>query len=140
MKLSTEKLRELMAGWINTPEIKNYLNSAFVENTVIHWDDWCDTKQWKRESKERLKEEWPGLLCTKYDYKNNQPVEFGWLTDVAGWCDDDLLKKTASDTKQAERCWLRRFVPNNEFGDNFRIEVVTTPDDEQVIAWSLIVD
>lgn len=45
-----------------------------------------------------------------------------------------------NDPKQAKKCIFRCFYPDNQLADNYRLEVVTTPDDTEVVGWTVIVD
>ena len=56
-----------------------------------------------------------------------------------GEIDEELLSSMSEDDKCM--CHIRIIVPeDDELREGFRIEVVTTPDDSQVIVWCLITD
>ena len=60
----------------------------------------------------------------------------GDFSDVAGSFDNELASKFMS---AADKCYHTVFVPPHLY-DNYRIEFLITPDEDQVIGWSLIVD
>ena len=107
------------------------------------WKMWCDGSQWKRAEKRKLKDEWEDYLSTT-TYPNgydNPPVRIPcFFYDMLGGCDKELVKKYFNDPKLAEKCVFRMFVPGNQLADNYRLEVITTPEDDAVIGWTVIVD
>lgn len=119
------------------------------------WSLWCDPKQWKRVEKRRLKDEWssyfhetcecsrdPGFDPVLHDLPCPRDRAIALSVDMLGSCDYELLDRML-DQHTGEvltRCWLRVFVPDNDLADNYRLEVVTTPDDDAVIGWTVITD
>ena len=75
-----------------------------------------------------------GDNCENYFYENEFNI------DVAGECDDILVQKYCDDLELAKKCIVRTFIPNNELGYNFRLEIVSTPEDDFIIGWTLITD
>jgi len=112
------------------------------------WGMWCDGSQWKREEKHKLGPEWDSYFAQTdwdnkpVDWKPGQPIGTipSFPIDMIGECDEALVKKFHDDQAQAEKCIFRMFVPGNQLADNYRLEVVTTPDDTQVVGWTVIVD
>jgi len=92
----------------------------------------------------------PELIKEYYGYNAN--LEFGipkpadsMIREIReefsefGEIDEELLSSMSEDDKCM--CHIRIIVPeDDELRDGFRIEVVTTPDDSQVIVWCLITD
>ena len=113
------------------------------------WGLWCNGSRWKRQEKRQLKEEWQSYFAT-YDW-DNKPA--GWkhgdelplkrcaqFDDFAGWHDPALVTKYFNDREAAAKCIFRCFSPDNQLADNYRLEVVTTPEDDAVVGWLVIVD
>ncbi len=59
---------------------------------------------------------------------------------MLGESNQDLVDKYFKDLKLAEKCVYRMFVPNNQLADNYRLEVITTHDDSEVVGWWVTVD
>jgi hypothetical protein len=59
---------------------------------------------------------------------------------MVGDADIDLVTKYFNDQQQAGKCIFRCFVPDNQLADHYRLEVTTTPDDTEVIGWTVIGD
>lgn len=143
-KFTDSILQEKISVWLSDPELKEYLKDAliFIKDDDARanietkeqfdeyiWELWVDSSQWECEKNEVL-----GDDCENYFYQNEFDI------DVAGECDDALVKKYSDDAELAKKCIVRTFIPNNELGDNFRLEMVTTPEDDAIIGWSLITD
>jgi len=116
---------------------------ALLEEYI--WKLWCDGSRWKRQEKRQLKEEYESYFCES-DYPENwqrgQPVPQKpyFPEDMLGESNAALVEKYFNDPKQAAKCIFRCFVPDNQLADNYRLEVVTTPEDDAVIGWLVIVD
>jgi hypothetical protein len=96
-------------------------------------------------NKSRLKEEAESYVnCDKrLDAATNtyiiseKPV---WRFDQHGDHDQVVLERVYNNA-EGPKCWLRVFVPDNDdLADNWRLEVVTTPDDTEIVGWETIVD
>lgn len=156
-KLSTDKLKKLITQWLSTLEIENDLKGYYTQDLDQKELDYISNElgldknltagdidchifklfsngsQWSRENKEKLKEEWKS-----YFYTNPKP-EFAY--DFAGNSDINLVTEFCNKPKEAEKCILRVFVPKNDhLGNNFRLEIVTKPDDTEVVGWTVMVD
>jgi len=144
MKLTTEALRAILLERIVTDEVMQQVIDAYnghgddsiaraaalvdmasqlgclpseVEGRLRR--DWADPRSWKRREKRRLGDELSEWVLSDF------------TADVAG-----ALSRDATP-----RCWLRVFCSTNEpFIDNFRVEVVTSEDDTELVGWNLIVD
>lgn len=114
------------------------------------WGMWCDGGRWKRREKRMLKDEWEDKLSmTEYlgEWKPGLPgnqqerrqVPY-FDVDMVGEANMELVAKLHADPKQAAKCIFREFEPDNQLADNYRLEVVTTPDDSEVVGWTVIVD
>ncbi len=130
--------------------------AAQLEGRV--WTLWCDPREWKRQEKRRLKVEWESYFyetcgavmgddlvrrhgterCPTYGCKEPKVAAFN--VDQQGGYDQVLVTRCWADHEYAQRCWLRVFVPHSELADNYRLEVVTTPEDDAVIGWTIITD
>lgn len=157
-KLSTKAIKTLMSTWLSQSSIREDLDChTGVEGSTVTqefldriaewfefkkgctqaeleahvWSMWCDVSQWKRREKRRLGGDWEWYFCVKED----NTYEFG--IDFAGSADQQLVTKHVVD---AERCILRLFYPDNALANNYRLEVVTTPDDDAVVGWTIVVD
>lgn len=99
------------------------------------WKLWCDGKDWRREEKRTLKDDWDSFFFVSA--QTGQP-EFSY--DLAGDFRPDLVKQMLVSPSRAEKCVFRMFVHRGRFGDNFRLEVITTPEDDEVVGWGITVD
>ncbi len=87
-------------------------------------------KEWKRDTKCKLGDEWENFFYAP------QGEKVKWSDDFAQDCDDVLVQQYGTNSSLAERCILRNFYPRNEsLSENFRLQVITTPDDSQIIGW-----
>jgi hypothetical protein len=131
-------------------------SSAQLEERV--WVLWCDPSQWKRQEKRRLKDEWKSYFhetcgavtgedlvschddepCQVYDCERPKVAAFN--VDQQGSYDQALTTRCWTNHAYAQRCWLRVFVPDNDLADNYRLEVITTPEDDAVVGWTVITD
>ncbi len=150
-KLSTAKLKKMIGEWLATPVARKNLEYHSegdpLEEARI-WKMWCDGGQWKRREKRALKDEWEDKFSTT-DWEN-KPA--GWQhgqplptipyfdIDMMGEANMELVTKFHADPKQAAKCIFRCFEPDNDLADNYRLEIITTPDDSKVIGWTVIVD
>ncbi len=157
-KISTAEIRKRIVGWLGTAELKEDLKGYYVQDDSspcalvryaerfgapvgsskdeieeFIWKLWSDGSQWKREEKSRLKDNWKDWLSCE----NSKPY---FPEDFAGGHSSALLAEYCGDPVQAPTCWYRLFVPKNSLGDNFRLEVVSTPDDFEIIGWCVTVD
>lgn len=158
-KLTTKELKKMISGWLDNPSYRKFLEDytelrgrhylspedeiEYIRkmfgapkniNTVklleeYIWNLWKDGNKYSREEKHKLGCEFETYFCDD---------EF--FIDLIGGYDNDLVKQISSNKSIAEKCILRVFVPNNQLGDNFRLEVVTTPEDDKVVGWTVIVD
>lgn len=150
-KLNTAKLKEMIGQWLSTPEAKKELSwhycrpsddpeeiaevaeafnlpsdaSAEKVNECI-LKEFSNSSAWKREEKVRMERDHIHLSDD--------------VVDVIGEYNKNLYEKALSEGN-AEKIWQRTFMPRHDLlGDNFRLEVYTTPDDTEVVAWTVIVD
>ena len=98
------------------------------------WDLWCNPKSWQRTEKHRLGESHEDFI---YEM-NGSNVRGGFMEDFMGDHDRELCAQYAG-RPEAEKCIYRLF-DSTLFGDNYRLEVVTTPDDSHVIGWVIVED
>ncbi len=98
---------------------------------------------WRRENKTKLGDSWEDYFrdSTKQYSQHHMP---GRVIDSFEVCDlgegfPDVIKHIKFD--DFPKCIRRVFVPKHEFlQDTFRLEVITTPDDTQVIGWTIVQD
>jgi len=156
-RLSTTRLKELISAWLDRPEVRAALRDVHVHDRESQervdraaswfglpsgsstdqvreriWRLFKDGAQWKRIGKRRLKESFD-------DYFAPVAGRHEFVDDFCGGSDAGLIERLAATGSFGE-CWHRCFVPNNDLGDNFRLEVVTTPDDTAVVGWVVILD
>lgn len=157
-KISTAEIRRRITSWLGTPELKEELKGHYVHDDSDSsdlvryaerfgapagsskdeieesiWKLWIDGSQWKREEKSRLDGSWEDWMSID-DSVSSFPVDF------AGGFSGALVAEHVKDPSLAEKCWYRLFIPKNGLGDNFRLEVVSTPDDSEIIGWCVTVD
>lgn len=164
-KLTTEKLKELITEWLSVADTEKKLAGYYTQDleydelndlatelrlkqnsTVAEIDShfykiFSDGSRWKREEKNKLDDGWKDYMMN-CSYKNGQRFEHPyWNTDFAGSANMGLVEKFFNNPKEAERCIFRLFIPKNDcLSNNFRLEVITTPDDAEVVGWTVVVD
>ena len=115
------------------------------------WGIWLDPKNWIRTEKYKY---WP----KKEKYCNGHGIEINgedvhWAIekgmtsgdgqkldfeiDFYGDFDKEALARACSDLNRVRDCTIRTFIPKNTFGENFSLFVLTSPDDTEVIGWSV---
>lgn len=151
MKLSTAILKQRISEWLSDPTLHdNVVDSvdtgaslrkilgdwgnphgvSTMDQLKDHvWSLWKDGNQWKRGEKRRLGESWEDYFGHSGDDE--------FMLDFCGSSDKQLVDEFKGD---ASRCWLRVFYPDNELADNYRLELVTTPADDKIVGWTVIVD
>lgn len=160
-KISTKEIRALIPTWLGTDALKEDLKDYYVTDSSSPeslkkyggyfkaepphsvdqvretiWNQFISGDEWKREEKHKIGEEWE----TYMGYDSPGDADPAFFHDFAGGCDSALVKKYADDPKLAETCIYRMFIPKGQLGDNFRLEVVSTPDDSEIIGWVVVVD
>lgn len=99
------------------------------------WELWCNGSKWRRASKEKLKDNWDSYFSSL----GSEPKPY-FNIDTCGEGNNKLVNYYFNNPKEAEKCILRTFLPNNQLEDNYRLEVITTPDDSEVVGWTVIQD
>ncbi len=119
------------AGYFNLPkgstaeEIANHKLKLFV-----------DGNKWARGEKGRIKEE-----VYEYSWFHIEGNDFKFYPDHDHLYEyDEQLAKDLHNNKILVKCWHRVFYPKNDLADNYRLEVLTDPDDEKVVVWQVITD
>lgn len=132
----------------NTAEWFKYKLDCTPEELLEHiYGLWCDGNQWKRDSKRKMSEDWETYF-SDYDYSQVKDFKPGdrvpkkpyCPVDMMGDYDVELVTKYFNDPESAKRCIHRIFVPNNALDDNYRLEVITTPEDDAVVGWTVVED
>jgi hypothetical protein len=125
-----------------TASLFNAPKNCTIEQLEQHiWNLWCDASKWKRSEKRQLKEDWEHYLANERDYSSGRAVKVpGFDIDMIGDANDGLVAELCSDPKRAAKCILRVFLPNNMLEDGYRLEVVTTPDDDAIVGWTVFCD
>lgn len=104
------------------------------------WKMWCDGSRWKRLEKRRLNDDFDSyIFVDKYGVggKTNEP---SFNVDMCGDFDKDAVQRLLNNDAEAKKCILRVFQPDNQLADNYRLEVVTNPQDDAVVGWTVFVD
>jgi hypothetical protein len=170
MKFSTDKLKALISTWLNVPEAREDLrhhsdsmtyddfdkaagywkapkNCDTVEKLEQHiWDLWCDGSRWNCEEEREWGDEADFIesqLVGTWDPEPSKRVYRKVPTfpcDMLGDHNSVLVKKFFDDSELGKKCIYRYFSPDNQLADNYRLEVVTTPDDTEVVGWWVTVD
>lgn len=161
MKLTTKKLKEMMSKWLSNPDMKwissiREITGAFDDNELTQkyidevaeqfklgigltkevvedhtWKTWSGVENWSRIKKYLLRED-----AFDYFYANGY-----FVFDLYGDANKQLVTKFFNSPKLAQKCICRVFAPKNEYlRDNYRLEVITTPEDDEVVGWSLFLD
>lgn len=161
MKLTTKKLKEMMSKWLSNFDMKSITSireitgtfddeelnqkhidcaakqfglgtgftKEFVEDHI--WKTWSAVDSWSRVKKYLLRED-----AFDYFYANGC-----FAIDLYGDANKQLVTKFFNSPELAQKCICRVFVPKNDsLRDNYRLEVITTPEDDEVVGWSLFVD
>ena len=111
------------------------------------WNMWCNPARWKRAEKRCLGEAFEDYFYeTEYvgewkpGHQQERRVVPSFTIDMVGDSNQQLVEKYFNDPKGAAKCIFRCFLPDNDLADNYRLEVVTTPDDSEVVGWTIVVD
>lgn len=169
MKITTQKLKEMMTGWLSNPNMRAIasikeacalydddnvtqkdideaaedfalakgLTQQVVEDHI--WKMWSRGENWSRAEKHLLKDNAPDYFYLRSNNLGEQVPRF--MSDLYGDSNKELVAKFFNDMKAAEKCVLRVFVPKSErLADNYRLEVVTTPEDDEVVGWTVLAD
>ncbi len=102
------------------------------------WKLWCDGKHWKRQEKRQWGDEAEFSGHLYFDGVRKEVPDFP--CDMLGTHNQELVQKFFADPEAGKKCIYRLFSPDNELADNYRLEVVTTPDDTEVVGWWVTVD
>jgi hypothetical protein len=115
--------------WLNFP--KGLSLSEFSTRAMRVWQD---PKQWVRQSKSRMK---TGLAADNYIVIEEDGA-YGFVgEDRYESGSQEVLKRYHGNE---DNCWIRVFTPSNIFADNFRVEFMTTPTDDELVGWLLAGD
>lgn len=138
-KLSTEKIKALMTQWLKNSDFMEGYDEEHILANLAEFSklksSWENPSKWRRIRKSKLGD----------DYKNYFKVDdrsgnVSFFKDAFGEADDQLAEEYFNEPDLAEKCILREFLPEDPLDDAFRLEVVTTPEDDIVIGWVIIVD
>ena len=146
--LGSNGVRELIATEWMTDEVVDHVRGQYsLSRDGLHLCDEDDYGQFGLESPDQVEHFFSREMKTPEHW---EMVEESWINDlygyddwdVAGHVNEKLFAEFAHrELKAHDRCCLRVFEPRKDrIRDNFRLEVVTSPCDEEVITWSLIVD
>ena len=159
-KLTSKKVLELVKPKLCAEEVVEHVIATYNdEDSPMSIGDieelteaWTDMREWKRVEKRRLKDDVDDFIFIGDDWDEEDdeayealglyapPPKLNFAEDFVGHHNLNLLYKVCA-AKQEKECWLRVFVPSHEcLGNNFRLEVVTTPDDTAIVGWLVIVD
>ena len=158
-KLSTDIIKNMISSWItnsNIPEtveeiwknrleeeseeeLKEYMKEykipkhvqvkdlpVFMKNQIMNGDNW------KRWSKNKLG---PGAE-SYFILSPTLTYSIGIIDDGDGFPEAEA-KLTSQNL---EKCIVRMFSPPGYLGDRYRLQVITTPDDTEVVGWTTIED
>ena len=149
-KLSSTEIKNLIIQWMNVPDVYNIITRKYV---MLFDNDLEDEF-----NKERISEITDYYKCgaTKEAVKN---AIISSITNPQNWSEvekysasesfysDELFYDTAgyiaedASLYDIEKCTLREFYIGDDYvADNYRLEVITNPDDNKVIFWNLIED
>lgn len=161
-KITTAQIKALIPTWLNDSKLKSQLGEytdeidtsdpSDFEEAVIGWgapkstatlDDlrehiwkkFTDGRKWSRHVKRQLGEDWQD-----YFHINRSTGQPYFASDCAGNSNESLVQQMFADPARAEKCYLRVFLPKGPLEDNFRLEVVSTPEDNEIVGWLLVVD
>jgi hypothetical protein len=158
MGLGTSEIKQLIGGWLSDSNFKSVLLGTYlrgekqkdVDQTAGYFglqpgaaidqlsqhifDLWKNPEEWKRAEKRRIKSDWVDYI------ESSSGTSFEFVMDFAGWQDQKLVNDCGNNPNYAETCWYRLFEPKSALGSSFRLEIITTPDDEAVVGWVIFVD
>lgn len=145
--MNSKEIKEYISKVLNTKEIKeNFICVNCIETNngddVIelenvdkhiqdkHFNEFLNPSNWKRGEKRKLKENWDSY----FRKEGFSIVEFGDYNTK-------LVEYYYTNPMQAQKCILRVFWLQSYIASiDYRIEVVTTPNDDEVIGWTAITD
>lgn len=158
--LSTEESKEEVKSLLWRVTEENAANEAAVLGfkgiqtsqglADAMFDTWKDGNNWKRHEKASLKssQSYDASVFVEeiHDWKHEgypKPTigrKPTFPLDVLGWHDEALVKRYFDDVELAKKCTYRLFGPHDIFADNYRLEVITSHDDSEVVGWWVTVD
>jgi hypothetical protein len=116
------------------------------------WALWCDGQHWEHIEEETLEDihedEWEDWFVGFSDYEKAQDgmrlIKTGkfpkFQEDMIGDSNKELVEKFFNNPELAKQCHHHIFEPDNFLGDAHRLEVITTPEDDVVVGWTVFVD
>ncbi len=163
-KISTQDIKKLIPSWLGTETVRNELREYHIQDDETEDDElqslveennikvkkpytkdnvrqaifdlFCSEKEYSRTEKRKITDDWD-----TYFYPNESKTSMTFASDFAGGSEQSLVNDLAKEESRMQKCWLRVFSPKNELlGDNFRLEVVTTPEDDKIVGWLVVVD
>lgn len=164
-KLSTAKIKSMMTTWLSEEKVidevlKTYVwegrEAYSVSKLAVPFDldpetasaeqlreavkkAWSNGSNWIRDAKNMVKKDWVDYINGPSVYRPNEKISF--IYDFAGNWNQELVEKVYNDPEMAESCVYRLFIPRHRFlASNFRLEILTTPEDDEVIGWVVICD
>lgn len=161
-KITTQDIKNKIPQWLGTDHLRDELKNYYIEDDDTDEDvaeraESLEVKlknpaskeefrqavfnlfrngnQWSREEKRKITEDFDN-----YFYQNSKS-EFVFAEDFAGESNKQLVADISKSEDRMKKCWMRLFTPKNSLlGDNFRLEVVSTPEDDAIVGWLVVVD
>lgn len=113
------------------------------EDKAYRYDAFLKKKLWRRMGKVRLHSDNDyGEFADYIKIDTSKSAKPQFVTDVVSFQNDELVEKYYSQPESIQnKCVLRIFDNSHQLlVDSFRLEVVTTPADDQIIGWVVFVD
>lgn len=147
-KLTSKQIKEMIVNWLSELDFNYYFEDSLIEKTCedrmkydiaqLAEEFKCDEtreavltsakefilkpKNWLRDFKSKVASE----ISEEEDWDN-----------LVFWPDCTGQIFTNAKNFDLKKCWLRRFISSSESLDFYYIDVITNPEDTEVLLWSL---
>jgi hypothetical protein len=145
-KISSGTIKALISTkWLNKPEIISKAVSLFSPNDTYAIAEinkkFAIGKLWKRWVKCCVGNEDSGVDIGNFFHLDPRTNKVILERDFAFEGNQKLMEDVCKGVIISDKCIYRRFEPELDHSpDTFRLEVITTPDDTEIVGWWVYVD
>lgn len=123
--MTNKQLKNKISSWLSSNHLQQLFLERLGDKNKHLLNDFAN--KWVCSRKSKLEDYWDAFFP-----KNHSPI------DVEGLCNKAYARIYPEKLKD---CILREFDNTNiDVGDFYRLDIITTPGDDEIIYWNLIVD